>query len=160
MKMKLFSAVLLSTALLVGCGDEETADVEGCEHLQGGPASSINATAATAGAPEVKADHRRYDITLVDVTGGKGGTVSFASAEEAHYVLFTSADVPVAIKDGSGTTVALEESVKTSSECTEIKGRHTVELAVGTYSITFGPTSATSVSVVMEEDAGAHDHEH
>jgi hypothetical protein len=161
MKMKLFSAVLLSTALLVGCGDEEeNVDVEGCEHLQKGPASSVNATATATGAPEVKSDHRRYDITLTDVTGGKGGVVSFAVAEAADYVIFTSADVPVAVKDANGQTVAIEQSAKSSSECTEIKGRHTVPMAVGTHTLTFGPTTATSVSIVIEEAAEEHDHEH
>ncbi|HVG57065.1 MAG TPA: hypothetical protein VNA24_00820 [Hyalangium sp.] len=159
MKLKLFSAVLLSAALVMGCGnDEETADTEGCEHLQSGPATAVTATANTTGAPAVSNDHRRYDITLTDVTGGKGGSVSFASAEAVDYVLFTSADVPVTVKDSSGMTVAPEESVKSSSTCTEVKGRHTIPLAVGTYTLTFGPTTATTVSLVIEE--GSHDHEH
>lgn len=157
MKMKLFSAVLLSTVLLVGCGnDEENADVEGCEHLQEGPASPVTATAGTTGAPAVSNDHRRYDITLTDVTGGKGGSVSFAAAEATDYILFTSADVPVTVKDSGGMTVAPEASVKSSSTCTEVKGRHTIPLSVGTYTLTFGPTTATTVSLVIEESA--HDH--
>ena len=162
MKMKLFSAVLLSTALLIGCGDEEgeNADAEGCEHLQEGPVSSVNASASTSGAPAVNNDHRRYDITLTDVTGGKGGTVSFAAAEEAHYIIFSNADVPLAVRDANGQTVSAEESVKSSSACTEIKGRHTFPMKVGTHTITFGPTTEDSVSIVIEEEAGEHDHEH
>lgn len=158
MKMKLFSAVLLSTALFMGCGnDEENADAEGCEHLQEGPAAPVTATAATTGAPAVSNDHRRYDITLTDVTGGKGGSVSFAAAEATDYILFTSADVPVAVKDSGGMTVAPEASVKSSSECTEIKGRHTIPLSVGTYTLTFGPTTSTSVSLVIEESGHTHE---
>jgi len=161
MKMKLFSAVLLSSALFLACGnDEETADSEGCEHLKEGPSAAINASASGTGAPAVSNDHRRYDITLTDVTGGKGGSVSFASAEAIHYILFTGADVPVAVKDSSGMTVAPEESVKSSSVCTEVKGRHTIPLSVGTYTLTFGPTTLTSVSLVIEEEEGEHDHEH
>jgi hypothetical protein len=159
MKMKLFSAVLLSAALIMGCGnDEETADTEGCEHLKEGPATSVTATASTTGAPAVSNDHRRYDISLTDVTGGKGGSVSFAVAEATDYVLFTSADVPVAVKDSGGMTVTPEESVKSSSTCTEVKGRHTVPLSVGTYTLTFGPTTATTVSLVIEESANDHEH--
>ncbi|KFE62183.1 hypothetical protein [Hyalangium minutum] len=159
MKLKLFSAVLLSTSLVFGCGgDEETADTEGCEHLQAGPASSINASASGTAAPAVSNDHRRYDITLADVTGGKGGSVSFAASEAVDYILFTSADVPVTVKDGNGQTVAAEESVKSSSECTEIKGRHTFPLNVGTYTLTFGPTTATTVSLVIEESGTDHEH--
>jgi len=160
MKMKLFAAVLVSAGLVFGCGgeeEEENVDVEGCEHLQEGPSTAVTATAATAGAPAVKDDHRRYDVTLVDVTGGKGGSVTFAAAEEGDYVLFTSADVQVAITDANGQAVAPEASVKSSTECTEIKGRHTIPMKVGTHTLTFGPTTQTSVSLVIEP--AAHDHE-
>jgi len=152
MKMKLLAAVLVSTALSLGCGgNEETADTEGCEHLQEGPAAPVNASATSTGAPAVSNDHRRYDITLTDVTGGKGGSVSFAASGAQDYIFFTSADVPVTVKDGNGQAVAAKESVKTSSECTEVKGRSTYLLSVGTYTLTFGPTTATSVSLVIEE---------
>jgi hypothetical protein len=106
----------------------------------------------------VSNDHRRYDITLVDVTGGKGGSVSFSAAEGTDYILFTGEDVPVTVKNSSGTTVSPEASVKTSSECTEVKGRHTYPLSVGTYSLTFGPTTLTSVSLVIEEAGSDHQH--
>lgn len=159
MRMKLLPVALLSTALFVGCGgDEESADTEGCEHLQEGPAAPITATASSTGAPAVSNDHRRYDITLTDVTGGKGGSVSFAASEGTDYVFFTSADVPVTVKNGSGATVTAEESVKSSSTCTEVKGRHTFPLSVGTYTLTFGPTTATSVSLVIEEAGTDHQH--
>ncbi len=158
MKMKLIGAVLLSSLLFAGCGDEETVDAEGCEHLQEGPSSPITATATATGAPAVKDDHRRYDITLVDVEGGKGGSVSFAAAEATDFILFTSADVPVSIQNASGQAVSPEASVKNSSECTEIKGRHTIPLEVGTYTISFGPTTQSSVSIVIE--AADHDHDH
>lgn len=160
MKRKLFAAVVLSAGLVFGCGgDEESVDVEGCEHLQEGPASSVTATAATTGAPAVNSDHKRYDVSLVDVTGGKGGSVSFAAAEEGDYVIFTSADVPVAVKDANGAAVAIEASVKSSAECTEIKGRHTVPMKVGTHTLTFGPTTQSSVSIVIEPEAHGDDHE-
>ncbi|MDY7224848.1 hypothetical protein [Hyalangium rubrum] len=161
MNLKLLSAALLSTALLIGCGDEEeNIDVEGCEHLKEGPSSTVNASATTTNLSQVKDDHRRYDISLVDVTGGKGGSVSFSATEEADYVLFTGADVQVAIKDANGQTVAIEDSKTSSSECAEIKGRHTIPMKVGLHTLTFGPTPQASVSVVIE--AAAHDdgHEH
>jgi hypothetical protein len=159
MRMKLLPVVLLSTALFVGCGgDEESADTEGCEHLQGGPATPITATASSTGAPAVSNDHRRYDITLTDVTGGKGGSVSFAASEGMDYVFFTSADVKVTVTNASGAAITAEESVNSSSTCTEIKGRHTFPLSVGTYTLTFGPTTATSVSLVIEESGTDHEH--
>jgi hypothetical protein len=157
MNKKLLTALLMSTALLAaGCGgddEEENVDVEGCEHLQEGPSTAVTAT-LTGTPPAVDDDHRRYDITLVDGTGGKTGSVSFAASEATDYVIFTGTDVPVTVKSSSGATVAIEESTKSSSECTEIKGRHVVPMTVGTYTLTFGPTTAASVSIVIE-----HSHE-
>jgi len=164
MNKKLLAALLMSTALLSSaCGDddeepEENVDVEGCEHLREGPAVAVLAT-LTGTPPTVANNHRRYDITLVDGTGGRSGSVSFAASEASDYVFFTSADVPVSITDGSGAAVEIEESTKSSETCTEIKGRHIVPLTVGTHTITFGPTSATSVNLVIEE-ASHEGHEH
>lgn len=160
MKMKFFSAVLLSTTLLIGCGDDdESGEAEACEHLKEGPASSINASATTSGAPAVSNDHKRYDITFTDVTGGKGGTVSFAASEQAEYTLFLNASVPVEVKDANGQKIEPEVSGNGSSECDELKVRHTFPLKVGTHTFTFGPTTSTSVSLVLEE-AAHEDHEH
>ncbi|RKH57863.1 hypothetical protein [Corallococcus aberystwythensis] len=163
MKKKLLSALLLSTALLAaGCGgddeDEAHADEEGCEHLQEGPA--VNVTAAVSGAgPAVSNDHKRYDIALVDVAGGKGGTVSFAVSEATDYVLYASTPVPVKVTNGSGATVEFEESSNSSTLCTDIQGRYIVPLTVGTHTLTFGPSTLSSVSLVIEE-SGEHDHDH
>ncbi|RKG76391.1 hypothetical protein [Corallococcus terminator] len=162
MKNKLLSAVLLSASLLVSaCGDdaeESTGDEEGCEHLQEGPAVSVTAAVSGTG-PAVSNDHKRYDIALVDVTGGKGGAVSFAVAEATDYVLFTSAPVPVKVTNGSGATVEFEESTNSSTLCSDIQGRHIVPLTVGTHTLTFGPSTLSSVSLVIEE-SGEHDHDH
>ena len=157
MTKKLLSACLLSSALLIACNNANEADVEGCEHLKEGPASAVTATASTSGAPAVSNDHKRYDITLPAGTGGNVGSVSFASAEATDYVLFLGADVPVKVTSGSG-DVAFEESAKTSEVCTEVKGRYVVPLGVGTYTLTFGPTTQSSVSLVIEETS--HDEEH
>jgi hypothetical protein len=160
MKRKLFAAVLLSAGLVFGCGgeEEESVDVEGCEHLKEGPATAVTATATATGAPAVKADHSRYDVTLVDVTGGKGGTVTFAATEEGDYVLFTGTAVQVSVKDANGAAVGIEASATSSAECTEIKGRHTIPMKVGTHTLTFGPTPQATVSIVIEADHGDHEH--
>lgn len=163
MKKKLLAALLMSTALLVtACGDDEETenpDVEGCEHLQEGPSTAITATTGPTGAPAVGADHRRYDITLGSGVAGHTGSVSFAAAEATDYIIFTSVDVPLVITNSSGEEVEIEESTKSSESCTEIKGRHVVPLTVGTFTLNFGPTSASSVSIVIEE-ASHEDHEH
>lgn len=160
MMKKLLSACLLSSALLAGCGGEkDEADVEGCEHLQEGPSAAVNASASATGTlPAVSNDHKRYDITLPAGTGGNGGSVSFAAAEATDYVFFLGSAVDLKITNASGAQVSFEESVAKSDVCAEIKGRHVAPLQVGTYTLTFGPTSQGSVSLVIEE--AAHDHAH
>ena len=162
MTKKLLAAFLLSTALVsAGCGDdhpeEEGVDAEACEHLQEGPASAVIATLGTDAPPAIRADHRRYDITLADGPDGKQGAVSFAVSEAADYVIYTNADVPLSITTASGDAVEIEESTSSSTGCTDIKGRHVVPLTVGTHLLTFGPTSTATVSVIVEE---SHDHGH
>ncbi|QRK07726.1 hypothetical protein JQX13_48390 [Archangium violaceum] len=160
MMKKLLSACLLSSALLVGCGESNEVDVEGCEHLAEGPAVAVTASASTSGTlPSVGNDHKRYDITLPAGTGGNyTGSVSFAAAEATDYVFFLGADVSLTVTSSSGQAVAFEESAKSSEQCGDIKGRYVAPLEVGTYTLTFGPASQSSVSLVIEESE--HDHEH
>ena len=147
---------------LAACGGDgagaESVDVEGCEHLAEGPSTGVSgSTAASTGAPGVSDDHRRYDIRLVD--DGEGlhfGSVSFAPGEAGDYVIFVGQDgVPITIADAAGDPVTVEDSAVSSPECAEIRGRHVVELGVGTYVLTFGPTSESVVSIVIEHD-GEH----
>lgn len=159
MMKKLLSACLLSSALLAGCGGEKNeADVEACEHLQEGPAASVTATASASGAPAVSNDHKRYDITLPAGSGGNVGSVSFAAAEATDYVFFTGSTVTLKVTSASGQEVTFEESATSSTECTNVKGRYVAPLQVGTYTLTFGPTSDSSVSLVIEETN--HEEEH
>ena len=146
---------ILAVALAFSaCGSEDdppSIDAEGCEHLQEGPAVPVTATAAATGAPAISNDHQRYDVTLTDVAGGKGGAVSFAAAEATDYVFFLSAGVPVRFRSAAGAEVAPESSVASSSECAEIKARIVVPLTVGTYTLELGPTPETLVGIVVEE---------
>jgi hypothetical protein len=157
MKMKRFSAVLLSVAFLAGCG--ETIDSDACEHLQEGPAFAITASANETGAPAVSNDHRRYDISLIDRTDGKGGSVSFTVTEANKYTLFLNGEVPVNLRDANGQRIEVIASGTGSSECSEIKRLHFFDLGVGTYSLTFGPTTVGSVSLVVVEAKHEDEHE-
>lgn len=159
MMKKLLSASLLSSALLVGCGaPAEDADAEGCEHLREGPAVAITASASSTGAPSVSDEHKRYDISLPAGTQGNTGSVSFAAGEATDYIFFLSTDVSLTLTSASGQTVPFESSAKSSASCGDIKGRYVAPLEVGTYTLTFGPSSVSSVSLVIEESAHEHAH--
>ncbi|HEX5749290.1 MAG TPA: hypothetical protein VFZ09_23880 [Archangium sp.] len=157
MMKKLLSACLLSSALLAGCVEANEADVEGCEHLQEGPGAAVSASASATGTlPAVSNDHKRYDISLPAGSGGNVGSVSFAAAEATDYVFFLSTNVALKVTSASGETVSFEESATKSDVCPEVKGRFVAPLQVGTYTLTFGPTADSSVSLVIEETAHAH----
>ncbi|WP_375766022.1 hypothetical protein NR798_30535 [Archangium gephyra] len=160
MMKKLLSVCLLSSALLAGCGGEKNeADVEGCEHLQEGPGAAVSASASATGTlPAVSNDHKRYDISLPAGNGGNVGSVSFAAAEASDYVFFLGSNVTLKVTNSSGETVSFEESATSSTECTNVKGRYVAPLQVGSYTLTFGPTSESSVSLVIEETAHADEH--
>jgi hypothetical protein len=104
----------------------------------------------------VSNDHKRYDITL---PSGGSGAVSFAASEATDYVFYLGADVPLALTDGSGRAVSFESSARSSTSCTDIRGRHVAPLSVGTYTLTFGPGSGT-VSLVIEESGHEDGHAH
>jgi hypothetical protein len=160
--MRTISLLALAMLSLAACGgddsteEEESIDVEGCEHLIEGPEVPVTATPTTDGAPAVADDHMRYDVSLVEVDGGNGGAVAFDADEATDFIFFLSADVDLAITDSSAQDVAIEDSASSSPECEEIRGRHVAELTVGTHYLSFGPTSEEQVSVVIEHA----DHEH
>lgn len=152
---KLQSAVVVAAVFaFVGCGGpaQDPANVEICEHLAEGPAASV--TAAESMPPAISDDHKRYDVTLIDVNSQKGGSVTFASGEAGEFIFGLNKDVPLTVKDASGTTVAAEATARSVPECDAVKARYAYDLAVGTYTLTFGPTAETSVGVVVEH--GAH----
>ena len=156
--MKRFIIAAL-TSTLAACGappKEESIDAESCEHLKEGPGVAVTASAAASGSPSVSEQHKRFDIALVDITGGKGGAVSYASSAEGDLIVFLSADVPLKVKNSAGADVAIEATATSVAECTEIKARHTIPVGVGTYTLNFGPTAATSVQLVAETEAHAH----
>jgi hypothetical protein len=155
--------VSLVSIAAIACGGEDgeefNIDEEGCEHLIEGPSTAVTASMTTDEAPDVSTEHNRHDITLVDDgADGNTGVVSYAAGEAGDYVVFLGQDVAIAIEDSDGAAVDIEESATGSPECGEIRGRHVVELAVGTTFITFGPTAETLVQVVIEHD-GDHDDE-
>lgn len=127
------------------------AETEGCEHLAGGPAAPVTAAALGQAGPEIKADHKRYDVTLIAGTGGNQGTVRFNNAEETEWSFFLNKDVPFVVRDGSGMSLPMLEHATSSTYCTDVKAHNVFLLGVGPATIEFGPTTESSVSVVVEE---------
>jgi len=149
--------ILALASAPLGCGsnDEqghENPNQEACEHLEMGPMVAVTAAgASSATAPKINNDHQRYDVSLVDLAGSKGGFVTFAAAEAGEFILYTSAPVQLEVKSSAGATVMAESSLPSIPECTLVKGRSVYDLTVGTYVIGISGASADKVSFVVEE---------
>jgi hypothetical protein len=131
--------------------------VEACEHLAEGPAASVTAGAvADDTAPLVADDHKRYDIALTETAGVNSGFVRFAVDHEAEYIFFVDQQTTLEFTDAAGNAVAPSAEVTSSTECTDIKGKVTVDLGLGTYFIEVSSDAATLVGLVIEEVAHEH----
>ena len=154
--------LIVSAALgLAGCGgddhEEENPNAEACEHMKQGPPAALTAGADfLITAPKINSDHKRYDVTLVDVPGGKGGYLTFAVAHAGDYIFYSSAPVIMTVKTPAMADVAAESSATGIPECTEVKGRQVHDLAVGTYVLVVAPQSLNQVSLVVEESGHTH----
>lgn len=135
--------------------EEHGLEEEACEHFEEGPFEDVTATADGTGAPDVSKGHTTYRIALVDVTGGKGGSVSYAVAEAGELALFLTKDVPVAVTGPDGNALTAEATEKGSEACDAIGASHVFDVGVGTVTIAIGPTTEATVSAVIE--AGAHE---
>jgi hypothetical protein len=136
--------------------EEENPAEEACEHMADGPSASHTAALA-APFPSVSAEHTRHDVTLVDDAGQYRGTVVYEVGEEADYLVFLDRDIPVAFYDASGNAITVEHS-EPVEECDDVVVVKHLELAVGTIELRFGPTTETTVRLVIEEGGEDHDH--
>ncbi len=148
---------MLATPMISGCGDHDHEDhspaEEACEHTVDGPFQDVTATAASDGAPSASFEHTAVRITLVadaNDASQNSGFVTFKAEEATEFGFFLSANVTMAITDASGTAVAIEESADVAA-CTQVAKQHNADLEVGTYTLQFGPTTETLVSLVVEE---------
>ena len=161
--MKVFS-VLCCVAFLFGCGaddghESESLADEACTHTRSGPYVNIEASTAPAGLGDATHAHTGVVISLTPTTGGNGGMVTLKADEAADYMLFLSADLPLVVRDAANAEVGIEESAAVT-ECDEVAVKHVVEMQKGTYTLEFGPTTETKVTLVVEAQSSEHDHDH
>lgn len=139
-----------------GTGEEEDPIEEACEHMEEGPSAAHTATLA-APYPDVSAEHTRHDVTLVDDGGQNGGAVTFEVDEDGEHLVFLDKDIPVAFRDvgGEAFDVLLSEPV---DACDSVAIQKHVTFEVGTVELRFGPTTESTVRIVIEEVGEEHAH--
>lgn len=167
----------LAAMLLLACSDDtggggggtgsgtggaapEDLDAEACEHYVEGPFVQHTATEAVEDASDISAEHTAHAITLIELAGANGGYVSLQAPSAGDYVFFLDQDVPLSVQSSAGSDVLIEESCDPSAcsaTCGLVKGKHVVELAVGTYYLELGPTDLASVHLVHEVLGGEHE---
>ena len=85
--MKKIVLLGIGVVLASGCGTLPKTDVEACEHIAEA-GTAVTATASAATASSLSDDHKRNEVTLVDVTGGKGGFAKFEADEEGDFFFY------------------------------------------------------------------------
>lgn len=150
-----YAVALASVLGLAACTPaEEDPLAEPCEHAAEAGTAVTAAVDGSAG-PDVSATHTRFDVTLGAVEGGNGGTVSITVDESIHVLLYVGSDVPLTLQDASGNEVVVGASEAVTA-CAELAMMYNYSLGIGSYTITFGPTTETSVLLLTEHEA--HDH--
>jgi hypothetical protein len=135
--------------VLGGCGSDSPLEEAFCDLLENGPAVSV--TAEATGGPEGFVDANRVDVTLPDDGSGQfAGELTFTTDEAGSFAVGLSTDVPVELRDSSGTVIPLGSPV-TSDTCAPLALRYTVDLVLASYTLSFGPTSVETFSLVAEE---------
>ncbi len=132
--------------------EHEEPNAAACSHLEKGPAVAITAAATSSkDAPRIDNNHSRYDVTLVDVAGGKGGFVSIAARKATDYIIFADQPVRLTVMKANQ-EVAAESSQPSIPECTTVKGRHAYPLGIDTYEIGISGATSNKVSLIVEVD--------
>ena len=137
---------------------------EACEHMAEGPAESKQANLLSMSRERavLKAEHRRWDVQLVESAGKYEGYVLMENDEEGEFHFSLGADAAFVVKQ-DGKTVAFSETKKTGLGCDALKAHYAAKLAIGQVELHFGPTTEKAVSVVIEHHehaAGEADHDH
>ncbi len=145
--------VLAFSLGLAACGGTTDTNLEAafCTGLGSASVATVMAAAEPTDAPAAALGDQAIELTLVGEGSQKSGSVVFSADEVGHFAFGIDKDLPISIVDSAGQPVLLDRTVKGSEMCSELAVRHTAMLSIADYTITFGPTDATSIKVVAEE---------
>ncbi|AKT40105.1 hypothetical protein [Chondromyces crocatus] len=164
--------LLLGSLALVACGgdddghdDHDTGhthtetdhDPEAhiCEHFEETPIA-VAAGADAAAAPVEELDHVTYEVTLPQASAASNYSgfmgLTVPAGHGGAYVAFITTAAPLAIQDSEGNPVTATSTCTAapcSEACDQILGRYDVTLNEGTYTLSFGPTSVSTLRIVF-----------
>jgi hypothetical protein len=150
------AALPAAALLLAGCEvfGPTNALSEACDHLTAIP-TPVTATGSAASAPEL-ATHTHYQVALPDASGGRTGTVKFASTLRGRLLVFLSLDLPLELASAMAGKLAPATSGKTGP-CSELAAWYEYDVGVGQQTLTLGGPGNTRspVGLVLETEADA-----
>lgn len=135
-----------------GHDDEDPAAADACEHLRNGTVTPVTASLDPRDAPAIAANHRRYDVSLVDLGDGNfGGVVSFDAPVAGDYVLFLDTNVGVVAEGPGGALVVVHDSHVGSAICpTTVAISHRISMEAGRHTLDFGPDDVALLRLTLE----------
>jgi hypothetical protein len=133
------------------CGGVDDELVEhACLHGSFGPFRSVTAAALGESGPDVSRAHTAFAITLPEADGGRAGAVRYRPTEDGDFAFFSSTQVAVTVRDAQGGEVEAEVA-KAVSGCDSLSAVTVHGLRAGeVYTLEFGPTSETVITLVVE----------
>lgn len=134
-------------------GSEEVTLVgEFCEHAEEGPFEDVVAAADRASGPDATAEHAAVRVDLSGLLAGERGYVKWIASADSEFAFGLSGDVPLEVLDVTGTAVPGHGSTAIpAADCEVMALYHSLDLRVGTHFLAFGPTAATTVTMVVED---------
>jgi hypothetical protein len=135
-----------------GGGATASANSQACQLLKSGPFSMVTGkstyTIADPG-PPVLNDKKVYRIALPAAT--TAGHVSFKAPATGEFVVFTNRSLAVTVFTWDGLMIQMKTVAASVSECPEVKGRQSFDLALDTkpHSLRIGPDPGGSVDLVL-----------
>jgi hypothetical protein len=124
-----------------------------CESLMGTHGTTaVTAVASGDGPLLTPIGLRRYQVSLVAVSGGSGhsGRVRYERSTSVRNYFFLRPAVPFRIEDAAGGTVTTDDCPSNVETCSS--GCRTAHLPAGTYHLVFGTTSETSLAFTFRTD--------
>jgi hypothetical protein len=120
-----------------------------CQFLQKGPYAPVaGAGVFSDKAPPIMVGDQAYRISIP--AGPRMAHVTFTAPALGDYIFFVNLSLPVTVFDLSGNIIPIKALNTLIQDCTEVKGRHTYTLPMGSYVVRFGMYNAPSVDVVAE----------
>lgn len=148
--------VSLSLCLLFigsACAEAPNVEKEACDHLANGPEQIITAAEAFSEATELKADHRRYLVNLIDIGGSLGGFVRWTLPSDRGQLVLFNENLPV--KFFSADMVErLPATRQRTGRCPEIQLRFEFPAGTPPLIVSFQPTNKQAVGIVLEPSSG------